>query len=104
MKLQRQWYDLVEAGQKTVEGRLGRRDFKVGDTITFECGNDVLNAIISNIWFYDSFEKMLEYHLKEALPGYNFEEGLKVYTDIYNEKIKENESIVVMAIGFNLVK
>jgi ASC-1-like (ASCH) protein len=104
MKLQSKWFELVKSGDKTVEGKLGKRD--PGQKITFECEGDTVDVIVDGICLYDSFEDMLTNHLQEALPGHTFEEGMAVYMGIYGKQIEElklkKEPIVVTAIKIHL--
>lgn len=105
MKLESNFFRLVKEGRKKVEGRLGKRDVDVGDTLRFECGDEFVDVIVDEIGYYDTFEKMLNQHLSDTLPGHTYEEGLGVYNRIFGDKMKDNkdrnEKNIIMAIRFH---
>lgn len=98
--LSQPWFDYVQNGIKTVEGRLDRGDFaklQLGDEILFY--NDD-NDSISNISFYQeilchvlkiikyrSFKELLEQEgVRNVIPGRNLDEAIRIYRMIYNEE------------------
>ncbi len=63
MHLTNEFFQLLKSGKKDIEIRLldeKRSKLKVGDTILFECKNDVSPVSIINISIYASFEDMVK--------------------------------------------
>lgn len=106
MHLDDKHFKNVASGNKTVEIRLNdkkRREFKVGDTIEFEnrIGNDKLEAVITELNVYTSFEELYKHEDKIAM-GYREDEtacpdDMSVY---YSEEDQIKNGVV--AIHFNL--
>ena len=107
MKFPKEFFDMVKSGMKTCTGRLGKRDLNAGDEIVFECENESIRVVVLEITFYTSFESLLESHLKDVLPGYDFYGGLAVYNGIYGDKMEEmkrkGETIIITGIRFKLI-
>ena len=94
MKLKKIWFDYINNGEKTIEGRLyddKRKLLKVGDTIKFINGEDSFTKKITKLETFDSFDDAVtEENYKKLIPNANNrDEALTVYTDIYDSIIKE---------------
>ena len=98
------WFNLIQSGQKTIEGRLNRGLFsrlQVGNKITWIHKNLKCNIIVSKITKYRSFKEMLETEgLNNVLPTIdNIDDGIKIYRQYYTE---QDETNGVIAIKMNL--
>lgn len=86
------WFSLIKVGLKTVEGRLGKKEFaemKEGDVITFT-NNQMpferqFNVKITQINNYNTFREYLSSEgLEKCLPGIDtLEQGVEVYYQYY---------------------
>jgi len=88
--LQKQYFDLIKTGKKTVEGRINSGSFqnlRVGSKIKFFEQNDPRNFLICEVIeinSYSSFREMLESEgVENMLPSTkSLEQGVKVYEQI----------------------
>ena len=95
MNLKKIWFDYINNGDKTIEGRLyddKRKELNVGDTIKFINGEDSFTKEITKLETFDSFnDAVTEENYKKLIPNANNrDEALKVYTDIYDSIIEKN--------------
>ena len=98
------WLQYIEAGLKTVEGRLYKDKFqemKVGDVIIF---NNAIRVQVTALINYNSFRDMLLIEgIHTVLPNIDsVEEGVNVYHKYYSPE-KEME-YGVLAIRFQLTR
>ena len=102
--LQKEHFDDIVLGSKTVEGRLKKGDFsslQPGHIITFhnDDGNEVVVTVI-NVIPYDSFSDFLNNHLHSALPRVlSKKEGLDIYlkpTGIYEPEDETRYKVVAV--------
>ncbi len=106
MHLDKEHFENVKAGNKTVEIRLNdkkRREFKVGDKIEFENRSDKskIDATITELNIYTSFEELYKHEDKISM-GYKEDEvacpdDMSVY---YSEEDQIKNGVV--AIHFTL--
>lgn len=85
-------FDLIKSGKKTVEGRKNAPKYQVykpGDLLTFVCGKEKLETVITQIKKYKTVEDYLRKEtLKKALPCVKtVQEGV----EMYNRWTKESE-------------
>jgi len=98
--LQKQYIDLIKAGQKTVEGRINSGGFTkllVGSKVKFFEGKNPKNFVICEITElnrYNTFREMLESEgVENMLPNIrSLEQGVRVYEEIpsYKERCQKN--------------
>lgn len=94
LKLQREWFDKIKSGQKTVEGRPNNPEkdyynWNAGDLIQVQFGTDTFIIEIVAKRIYPNFEKMLEAEgLENVLPGRTtIAEGIQVYNTWYSQSM-----------------
>ena len=102
--LQKEHFEDISSGRKTVECRLKKGDFaslQIGDNITFhnDDGNEVVVSVLELIP-YNSFEECLDEHLTSTLPRVsNKNEGVSIYlkpTGIYNKDDENRYKIIAI--------
>ena len=100
VKVRRRWFDAIESGLKTVEGRKGSLTFvnvKVGDYFRFVSsdGRTYLTKI-SNIVPYPSVESyLLTEGLNKTLPGVKtLEEGVAIYNEFWTPEDVEKYGVL----------
>jgi ASC-1-like (ASCH) protein len=100
--LTKEMYELVESGEKTMEGRVSEPSnpkknyllMNIGDTIIFECLETKRRTKTKVVYkkHYKNVEECLnEQGLEKMLPGVNsIEEGINLYNNFpgYKERIK----------------
>ena len=110
LTLNKQYFDAIKAGIKTVEGRLNKPKFhtlKPGDPLTFTCKEtgEVLSCTVTTLHTYPTFETMLQSEgLTNMLPwAKNIQEGVAVYESFpgFKEEVKE---VGALAIGVKVSK
>jgi len=104
MPLQKEYFDAVSSGTKTIEGRVpncsvpGKNysEMQIGEKINFVClstGRE-LKKEVSLLQHFESAKQFLEtLGLEKTLPGVkSLEEGIKIYHGFpgYEERIKNN--------------
>jgi ASC-1-like (ASCH) protein len=77
-------FDWIRDGLKTVEGRPYHekyQKFKIGDFLTFKCGNDHLNTKIVDIRPYETLEQyLLNEGIREVMPcTVTMQDAIKIY-------------------------
>jgi ASC-1-like (ASCH) protein len=100
------WFDLINSGKKTVEGRLNRGAFsriRVGDQITWVHKNLKCRTTVQSIHHYPSFKQMIEEEgIQNILPNIDsVDQGVDLYHQYYSPK---DESNGVVAIGLSVQK
>ena len=123
LSVQKQYFNKIRDGSKTVEGRAGKVDaknnilenykkgetrFKVGDKLRFTISGDTNNSgketvdhsvtcKITKVVFHDTFKDMLSgAGLEKCLPGVNsVEEGVEIYRSFSGYRQRELEFGVV---------
>lgn len=98
--LQKQYIDLIKAGQKTIEGRINSGEFqklKIGNKVKFYEAKNPKNYVICEIIginSYSNFREMLENEgVENMLPGItDLNEGVQIYEKIsgYKERCQKN--------------
>jgi len=96
LNVQEPYFSLIETGQKTVEGRLGKDkyfSFKKGDKVVF---NKSLKLEIKDLIKYKSFREMLMFEgLKNVLPEVQtLEEGEQIYYQFYSKADEQKYGVV----------
>ena len=100
-ELSEPWFTLVQLGLKTIEGRLDKNQFKIGDTITFY-NNDIFyrscTVKITNITKHKTFREYLTfYNLQDCLPGIcTVEDGLKVYYKYFTKEEEYDKGVIAL--------
>lgn len=89
-------FEEVRSGTKTIETRAGTPKYqavKVGDTLTFSCGEDKFSKTVARIYHWPHAEAMLEeVPLEKVMPDIKDIEGVRArYASYprYEEKIQE---------------
>lgn len=106
LNLQPVYFDLINKKVKTLEGRLNddkRKNFNIGDTITFYKAPDrvqSLKAIILDKYIFNDFDEMANALDKSQLgfADVSKEEMVKVYRNIYNRESEEEYGVVIFKI------
>jgi len=105
MNLYQRYFDLVAAGQKTIEVRVqypNLRKLAAGDHIRFVCGRDDALTIVKRVTRYRSFEEMLDGEGPEKVnPGSPRDQQLANIRRIYGP---EKEALGVLAIEIELLR
>lgn len=108
VKIQKLYLNHIKHGRKTVEGRLASghmKQVRVGDTLRFESGNDVVRARVVAMKRYSDFEAMLESEgLANCLPGCaSLKDGVAVYHSFPNyEVLSRRDGVLAFRITLNL--
>lgn len=104
MKLHNQPFQRIKQGIKKIEMRLfdeKRRQIKKGDTIVFtnRLNNDTLEAKVTNLYKFDSFQTLYQNFLKLDI-GYleNEEANFKDMEEYYSEKEQKEYGVVAIEI------
>ncbi|GAA1181498.1 hypothetical protein GCM10009654_43300 [Streptomyces hebeiensis] len=100
LNIRRPYFDLIAAGGKTIEIRVGYpkiRKMATGDSLRFNSGDDSLLTRITAVKEYKSFEEMLDSEDNTAIgePGMTRDQLLAACRDIYPP---EKEALGVFAI------
>ncbi len=95
------WYDLLVQGEKVVEGRLGKPEFralKPGDKITFWNENKEHTFTIIGSRLYSSFKEMLIMEgLSRVLPGIpTLSEGVAIYHQYFTPEDEETYGVIAI--------
>lgn len=90
--LQRQWFELVKSGKKTLELRVASKRFDGIDQVVFMSYGDKLNAEVKDIRKYASIDEMLaKEKFKQLIPTANTKDEAK--TAILDVKTKEGAQV-----------
>ncbi|GAB2698948.1 ASCH domain-containing protein [Kitasatospora kifunensis] len=100
------YFDLIQAGTKTIEVRVGypgMRKIQTGETLVFTSGDTTCRTKVVKVSEYSSFEEMLDTEDNHAIgsEGMTRDELLAVCRDIYPP---EKEKLGVLAIHIELVR
>ncbi len=106
-KLKTPFFELVESGIKTLEGRLNdekRQLIKIGDYIEFiheSKPEKMARVIVTDKYLFDNFDQMSLFIDKESL-GFDKndsdEEVISVYRNIYSKEAEEKYGVVILKI------
>ena len=101
--VQEPWFSLIKKGTKTVEGRLNKGDLallKRGDILTFENSGETVNATVTDIIRYNTFEDMLNKEtLATTLPGIkSLSDGVNVYRRFYSADQEKVHGVIAIQI------
>lgn len=113
LQLQPVYFYAIATGAKTVEGRLRTPKYAAiqpGDRIIFRANADPsqpdeeveeLERVVTEVRLFESFQDMLQGCGVEAcLPGCpSLEEGVKVYQDIYRDRVNGEQEYGVVGIS-----
>lgn len=99
LAIQKKYFDAINAGLKTAEGRINSakfKDLKIGAQIIFTCAEDYSKKIICTVQainVYPDFKTMLQKEgLQNMLPGIkNIAVGISIYESFhgYKEAVKK---------------
>lgn len=100
------YFDLIECGKKTLEGRLNSpriKEFKIGDYITFykdPAKKQTLKVLILDKYFFKDFDQMANSLNKADLGFANMskQEMVKVYRKIYDRQRETKHGVCVLKI------
>lgn len=106
MKLKSVYFDLIKAGQKVFEGRLNdekRQLISAGDSIVFKrepALEDSFNAVVKDLLFFDSFEKMASTLPLEKLGFANktVNEVMEIYHQFYSVEDENKYGVVAIEV------
>lgn len=107
MRLQKEPFELIKLGKKTIELRLydeKRQKIKVGDKIEFtnRDTNETIETLVIALHRYDSFKELYQ-HFDKSLLGYN-EEQIPNYQDMeLYYPISDQEQYGVVGIEIKLL-
>ena len=95
------FFTLMSMRLKTVEGRLGNKDYKVKQIITWhndDFGHRSFQTQITEIKRYDSFRDYLETEgIVRCLPGFEtIEEGLNVYYSFFTREDEQEHGVIAL--------
>jgi ASC-1-like (ASCH) protein len=105
INIDRQWFDAIVAGLKTVEGKCIKREDSTasrilrawlarrGDQVIvliFKCEDDEVRKSLTDLTRHNSILEMIEQHgLQNALPGtQTLEKGLEIYGKYYSPQLE----------------
>ncbi|MBQ8749275.1 MAG: GNAT family N-acetyltransferase [Clostridia bacterium] len=100
------YFDLINSGEKTLEGRLNdekRKEFNIGDKITFYKEpekTETMKAIILNKYIFNNFDEMANTLDKKEL-GFQTktkQEMVDVYRTIYTKEDEQKHGVVIFKI------
>lgn len=104
MKLHNKPFELIKNGTKDIEMRLfdeKRRELKIGDTIKFtnRTNNEEIEAIIINLYQYDSFNELYK-HFNKIRLGYQNDEDAnpKDMEEYYSREEQDKYGVVAVEI------
>lgn len=97
------WFSYLLYGEKVVEGRLGRPEFRslmVDDMITFYNEDREVTFSITRVMIYRSFSEMLIMEgLSRVLPGiYTLEGGISIYRQYFTPEDEELYGVVAIEV------
>jgi ASC-1-like (ASCH) protein len=97
-------FDFIMSGIKTVEGRKNSpkyQEYKSGDILIFECGDNTLKTVIKDIKKYTDVNEYLQKEtLKKTLPCVKtIKEGIKIY-NLWNKTSEINKLRKKYGYGF----
>lgn len=105
LSVQKKYFDAINAGIKTVEGRVNSnnfKDLKPGMPITFTCSDDYskkINCTVQAINVYPDFKTMLKKEgLQNMLPGIkSIEIGVGIYESFhgYKDAVKKYGAVAI---------
>ncbi|SDT74532.1 ASCH domain-containing protein [Actinoplanes derwentensis] len=104
MAVYRKYFDLIAAGQKTIEVRVAypkHHDLAAGHLLRFTCRNDEVLTRIVRVGRYANFDEMFDNEAAVSVnPTASREDQLADIRDIY---LAEKEQLGVLAIEIELV-
>lgn len=97
------WFSLVKKGEKKVEGRLNKGDFKeikVNDIVIFYNNDDECKVKIIKKDIYKSFEDLIiNKKIKNIIPTVNrVNNAVKIYREYYSEYDEKKYGVVGLTI------
>ncbi len=94
------WFNELESGRKTVEGRLWNPSFHVGQALVLTCGERTITRKVTFIRRYVDARHMLQVEgLDQVLPGItNLDEGCRIFRGFFTQDIQELKGIVAIGI------
>ena len=91
-------FDDIKNKKKTIEGRLGRGDWKdisPSDLIFFENSGELILCKVNNVYISKTFANLFEKFGEKLLPGVKeTEDAVNIYRDFFT-KIEEKEYSVI---------
>lgn len=95
LKVRREYFQMIQSGNKTVEGRIAKPKyacFHPGDFLRFKADDDIVEAKIIEVKLFFSFSEMLEYFgISACLPNLaNLDEAVKLYRSFPNYAVDES--------------
>ena len=96
------WFNFIQSGFKTVEGRLNKGQFAkfgVGQQITWINTEKLICTVkITKITFYTSFKELLEKEgISRVLPNIaNIPKGVAIYRQYYSKKDKNKYGVIAI--------
>lgn len=104
LKCQSPYFEQIQAGSKTIEGRLAKEKFlqiAVGDTL---CFNDTLMVCVKAIRRYNTFEEMIRQEgCDKVVPGYTSSEYVnsapfEAYRQFYSAEDEKMYGVIALEI------
>src|SRR5207253_2830763 len=93
------WFHEINIGRKTVEGRLNKKQFKVGDRLLLtNSERRMITVPIVGVREYSNFEEYLRAEgLEKCLPGIQtLEAGVEIYHEYYSREDEEKYGVVAL--------
>jgi len=104
LSLKHEYFDAIQSGLKTVEGRINSskfKDLKIEDLISFASTrtNETIICIVIDIKTYSNFEDMIQQEgINKILPGIpSISEGVSIYESFpgYSDNVKKIGAIAI---------
>lgn len=105
LKSCKKWFDAINDGSKTIEGRLCLPSLKIGDEIVFKCWKRQVIKRVSFIHHYSCFAELLEQEDRQLiLPNVGTHaEGVKIFESWYPSDVQRRKGVVAIGLA-NLKK
>ena len=101
MTLKQQYFDLIKAGKKTIELRLydnKRRQISVGDTITFQNGDNFHTVKVKGLFVCENFERLFEFVDPKYTGLETVENAINIMEQFYDKDAQNKFGVVGICI------
>jgi len=97
----KEWFDTIEQGTKTMEGRLMMHGMQVGDQIDFVCGEQHVFKQVVSITDYSCFAEMLDVEgIAKILPGItDMLEAVNIFKAWYPTSLQKKTKVIAIGLG-----
>lgn len=101
MTLKQPYFDLIKAGKKTIELRLydnKRRQIQVGDTITFQNGDNFHTVKVKGLFVCKSFEQLFKFINPKDTGLETTENAIHIMEQFYDKDAQKKFGVVGICI------